>query len=55
MGFLQNLGTIELILIPILIAVYALPAFIAFRRGHQNAAAILALDLLLGWTFLGYD
>ena len=31
---------------------YFLPAFIAFRRKHHNRFAILALNLLLGWTFL---
>jgi Superinfection immunity protein len=33
---------------------YFLPAFIAIMRGHQNAAAICVLNLLLGWTFLGW-
>jgi hypothetical protein len=33
---------------------YILPSVIAFKRGHQNAGAILALNLLLGWTFLGW-
>jgi len=30
------------------------PIFIAMKRGHPNAGAITALDLLLGWTFLGW-
>jgi len=55
LAFFQNLGATELILISIAaLLLYALPAFIAFRRGHQNAAAILALNLLSGWTFLGW-
>ena len=33
---------------------YIVPSIIAFKRGHQNAVAILALNLLLGWTFLGW-
>lgn len=33
---------------------YFLPAFIAFRREHHNRMAILVLNLLLGWTFLGW-
>lgn len=33
---------------------YVLPWFIAARRGHPQAAAIAALNLLLGWTFLGW-
>jgi hypothetical protein len=33
---------------------YCLPAFIAYRRGHRNAAGIAVLTLLLGWTFIGW-
>lgn len=35
-------------------AVYFLPAIVAFRRGHLNRNAILMLNLLLGWTVLGW-
>ena len=34
--------------------VYFLPSIIALARGHQNALAIFVLNLLLGWTFLGW-
>ncbi len=34
--------------------IYFLPSIIALARGHQNALAIFVLDLLLGWTFLGW-
>jgi hypothetical protein len=37
-----------------LLLLYPVPAFIAFMRGHPNRFAILALDLLVGWTFLGW-
>lgn len=33
---------------------YPLPALIAWYRGHRNTAAILCLNVLLGWTFLGW-
>jgi hypothetical protein len=33
---------------------YFLPTFIAAMRGHQNGIAIFILNLLLGWTFLGW-
>lgn len=33
---------------------YFLPAVLAFYRGHHNRVAILVLNLLLGWTFLGW-
>lgn len=36
------------------ILLYVLPGVIAVRRRHPNATAIVALNLLLGWTFLGW-
>ncbi|MDH3595268.1 MAG: superinfection immunity protein [Rhodospirillales bacterium] len=33
---------------------YLLPALIAMLRAHPNAAAIVALDLLLGWSLIGW-
>jgi Superinfection immunity protein len=33
---------------------YLIPSFVAFLRNHHNAGAIFALNLLLGWTFLGW-
>jgi hypothetical protein len=36
------------------LAVYMAPAFVAGFRNHPNTAAITVLDLLLGWTFLGW-
>src|SRR5689334_21850996 len=35
-------------------ACYLLPTIIAFRRSHQNRSAIAALNVLVGWTFLGW-
>jgi len=35
-------------------AVYLTPTWIARRRGHPSRTAIFALNLLLGWTFLGW-
>jgi len=37
-----------------LVLLYLLPALIAMVRGHPNAVAIVALDLLLGWSLLGW-
>jgi len=28
--------------------------FIALARGHRNAVAITAVNILLGWTFVGW-
>ncbi len=36
------------------IVLYFLPAIVATNRKHHNAGAILALDLLLGWSGLGW-
>jgi hypothetical protein len=43
-----------MILIIIAVVLYLLPACVANCRGHQNATAIAALNLLLGWTLLGW-
>jgi hypothetical protein len=40
--------------IAIFCALYILPSFIAFKRRHHNRAAILGLNILLGWTVLGW-
>jgi ABC-type transport system involved in cytochrome c biogenesis permease component len=45
---------IALTLILILIVPYFAPAIVAFMRGHHQKWAIFALDLFLGWTFLGW-
>ncbi len=34
--------------------IYLAPAIIAIVREHQNAMPIIAVNLLLGWTFLGW-
>ena len=36
------------------LAVYVIPSIIAFGRGHPNAGAICAVNLLLGWLFVGW-
>jgi cytoskeletal protein RodZ len=36
------------------VGIYLLPAFIALVRYHHNAASIFLVNLLLGWTFLGW-
>lgn len=34
--------------------IYFAPALVAFNRKHNNRAAILMLNLLLGWTMIGW-
>jgi len=38
----------------VVIALYILPSIIAFKRMHKNRMAILCLDLLTAWSFLGW-
>lgn len=45
---------IGLILSLILMCVYFLPTFFAWRRAHPRGIAILVLNLLLGWTLVGW-
>lgn len=33
---------------------YLLPSVVAASRGHKQAAAIIVLNLTLGWTGLGW-
>ena len=33
---------------------YMIPTWVAERRKHKNTGAILFLNLLLGWTFIGW-
>ncbi|UYO50355.1 superinfection immunity protein [Rhodopseudomonas palustris] len=35
-------------------AIYLLPTIVAFQRKVERVAAIGALNLLVGWTFLGW-
>jgi hypothetical protein len=38
----------------IVLAIYFLPAIIAMNREHMSAGAIFALNLLVGWTLVGW-
>lgn len=37
-----------------ILVVYLAPALIAFWRGHQSRWAIALVDVLLGWTVVGW-
>ena len=51
---MQNFTILELLLIVLIFALYFLPTLIAFLRQHKNKLAIFLLNLLLGWTVLGW-
>ena len=38
----------------ILLSLYFLPTIIAFMRNKENKISILALNLFLGWTLIGW-
>lgn len=38
----------------LLAAIYLLPAGVAHTRKHKNSGAIIGLNILLGWTVLGW-
>ena len=42
------------ILLAIAIGVYLLPSIVAMRRRHHQRLAIFMLNLLLGWSGLGW-
>ena len=45
---------VGLIVLVILGALYFAPALIANNTKHHNAGAIFVLNLLLGWTLIGW-
>lgn len=48
-------GPMELLILFICFAgLYLTPTFIAVGRSHHNAGAIFALNLLAGWTVIGW-
>lgn len=51
-GLLALAGTLGVLTLAVLI--YLIPTIIAHRRQHRNATAIFLLNLLLGWTLLGW-
>ena len=42
------------VILAIAFAMYMLPAIVAHRRKHASAGGITVLNLLLGWTMLGW-
>ncbi len=43
-----------MILFAVLALIYLIPSIVAAKRAHRNRHAIMALNILLGWTFLGW-
>ncbi len=51
---MENLGVLGITLAILIFGVYFLPSLIAFLRQHKNKLAIFILNILLGWTGLGW-
>ncbi|QAT16675.1 hypothetical protein BU251_02480 [Candidatus Velamenicoccus archaeovorus] len=51
---MQSFSLLELALIVLMIVFYFLPTLVAYFRQHKNILAIFVLNLLLGWTVLGW-
>lgn len=51
---MKNLSLFEIIVITLIFSLYFLPFLIASLRQHKNILAIFLLNLVLGWTGLGW-
>ena len=51
---MQELSLAELLAIILIVAFYFTPTLVAFLKQHKNKPAIFLLNLLLGWTVLGW-
>ena len=45
---------IRVVLAVVALALYCVPSLIAVNKNKRNKNAIIALNLLLGWTFVGW-
>lgn len=48
------IGPTELVIIIVLIIPYFIPTIIAVIRKHQSTPAIVLINVLLGWTLIGW-
>ena len=55
-SFMLRPGPLEfgLLLIVIIGPLYFLPTIVALVRHHRNRLSIIILNLLVGWTFIGW-
>ena len=51
---LFGVGIAGLIIALVCLGIYFLPSISAYKRGHKNFLAILALNVFLGWTLFGW-
>jgi hypothetical protein len=51
---LAGIGVFWLLFFLAMVVFNFIPTIVAFKRRHRNSLAILIVDLLLGWTVLGW-
>jgi hypothetical protein len=49
-----GLSNVQDIVLLLFLVLYMFPTILASIRQHHNTTAIMALNVLLGWTFLGW-
>mgnify|MGYP002677113770 CR=1 FL=1 len=42
------------IVLLLLLAVYFIPTYVAYKRNHRNKVPILVVNILFGWTLIGW-
>lgn len=47
-------GFVGVVMLGVLVALYFVPSIVANNRGHRNKGSIVATNILLGWTFVGW-
>jgi len=48
------MAVISIIVVALILNLYFVPTAVAMKRGHQNTAAIVVINIFLGWTLLGW-
>lgn len=51
---MENVELTVIFLICFVVPIYLLPGIFAIIRKHPNVAPILVVNVLLGWTLVGY-
>ena len=51
---MDGLGLLLIIILIVAAAAYFLPSIFAWTRNHPSKWGIIALNILLGWTLLGW-
>lgn len=50
----MGISIFQLLILAFGLAIYLIPTFVALGRKKQNALAIAALNVVLGWTLVGW-